>query len=254
MGEGPYLSDAARNEFIELALQEAGDKVTLFACAGDTSRARMMERALRYAAMGAHCIVLYLAPKTPADKAIDDLLAVAEACPAPCAYYETPANTGTPLVVEELSRILSHENIHVCKDSSNNALISQALTSKSYRPTNCKLLHGNEYCATATHLAGYDGVLHGGAVLTGAWMREVRRLLDEGSYVEAQELDRQKALFTGQIYNRFSRPLQNTIGQKYALKLLGILDHETVIIPQTLDDASHERIRIAVDANRKWLG
>jgi len=254
MGEGPFLSDEVRNAFVKIALQEVGDKMTVLACAGDTSRARMMERALRYASMGAHCVVLFVPPGAPLPKAIDDVLAVADACPVPCAYYEIPANTGTALVVEDLKRVLSHDNIHICKDSSNSALISQALTSEHHRPDNCKLWHGVEYCTVFSHLAGYDGILHGGAVMTGLWMREIWRQLDEGNTAAAQELDRQKSLFLAQVYNRFSRPLQSTVGQKYALKLLGCMDHETVAIPQSLDDASRKRIEAAVAANRKWLG
>lgn len=252
MGEGPYLSDAARNAFVEIALEEVGDRLTVMACAGDVSRTRMMERALRYADLGAHCVVLFLPPKIPAQKAIADVLTVADACPVPCAYYDIPANTGTPLVVDEILSILSHENIHVLKDSSGNALIQQGLTSER-RPADCLLWDGNEYHAVFTHLAGYDGVLHGGAALTGLWVRKIWELMEEGRYQEAEDLDRKKALFLARIYNRFSRPLQNTIGQKHALKLLGYLDHEAVVTDQSLDDGSRERIQAAVEEHRDWL-
>jgi len=252
MGEGPYLSDAVRNAFVEIALEEVGDRLTVMACAGDVSRTRMMERALRYADLGAHCVVLFLPPKIPAQKAIADVLTVADACPVPCAYYDIPANTGTPLVVDEILSILSHENIHVLKDSSGNALIQQGLTSER-RPANCLLWDGNEYHAVFTHLAGYDGVLHGGAALTGLWVRKIWELMEEGRYQEAEDLDRKKALFLARIYNRFSRPLQNTIGQKYALKLLGCLDHEAVVIDQSLDEGSRQRIEAAVEEHRDWL-
>jgi len=252
MGEGPFLSDTVRNGLVEIALEEVGDRLTVMACAGDVSRARMMERALRYADLGVHCVVLFLPPKIPAPKAIADVLAVADACPVPCAYYDIPANTGTPLVVDEILSILSHENIHVLKDSSGNALIQQGLTSER-RPADCLLWDGNEYHAVFTHLAGYDGVLHGGAALTGLWVRKIWNLMEEGRYQEAEDLDRKKALFLARVYNRFSRPLQNTIGQKYALKLLGYLDHEAVVIDQSLDEASRERIQAAVEEHRDWL-
>src|SRR5689334_16082752 len=53
MGEGMYLPDATRDAFVEVALEHAGTKLTIFATAADMSRARMRERALRYAKMGA---------------------------------------------------------------------------------------------------------------------------------------------------------------------------------------------------------
>lgn len=253
MGEGPYLSDATRNAFVELALQEAGDRLTLFASAGDVSRARMRERALRYADLGVHCVVLFLPPKIPAPRAIKDVLAVADACPVPCAYYDVPANTGTPLVVSEIVDILSHPNIDVMKDSSNNPLIAQGLTDPDLRPKDCQLLDGCEYHTTYSYQRGYDGVLHGGGALTGRWVRTIWESMQAGRTDEAREMDHRKALFLASVYNRFSRPLQNTIGQKYALKLLGILDHEAVVIDQTLDDASRTRIEQAVETHREWI-
>src|SRR5262245_1960353 len=52
MGEGLRLSDQVRDSFLELALAEAGDRLTIFATAADFSAARMRERAAKYAAMG----------------------------------------------------------------------------------------------------------------------------------------------------------------------------------------------------------
>lgn len=254
MGEGPYLTDDVRNAFVELALQEAGDRVTIFASAADTSRLRMEERALRYARMGAHCVVLCLpGVNTPPPKAVADVKAVAELCPAPCAYYETPENTGTALVLNELLDILSHRNIKVLKDSSNNALISQGLTAPEYRPLGVKLLDGIEYRTPISRLLGYDGVLHGGGVLTGRWVRRIWDTAGEGKLADAMAMDRAKAMFLARVYNRFSRPLQNAMGQKYALKLLGVLDHDTVAVNQSLDDAARTRIREAVAEYRNFI-
>ncbi len=253
MGEGPYLPDEVRNAFIATALQEAGDKVTVFASAADSSRERMKERALRYAKLGAHCIVLCLAPKISVAKAVADMKAIADACPIPCAYYDIPANTGTPLVVNEILDILSHPNIRVFKDSSNNALVHMGLTAPENRPAECVLLDGCEYHATFTRLCGYDGVLHGGGVLTAIWVRKIWELMNQGKWQEAMEMDRRKALFLAAVYNRFSRPLQNTMGQKYALKLLGAMNNETVVINQKIDEAARARIRKAVEDNKDLL-
>ena len=253
MGEGLLLSDAARNDFVETALQEAADRLTLFVSAADSSRARMLERARRYAAMGAHCVVLCLPPKTSVARAIADVKAVAEACPAPCAYYDTPENTGTPLALDEMMDVLSHPNIRVCKDSSNNALIAHLLTDPARRPAGVTLLDGVEYRTPWSRAVGYDGVLHGGGVLTGRWVRRIWQAADEGRMEEAVEMDRAKARFLAQVYNRFGRPLQNTAGQKYALKLLGAMDSDAVAVDQSLDDAARARVRVAVETNREQL-
>ena len=253
MGEGPLLSDAVRNAWLETALAEAGERVTIFAGTFDSSRARMRERALRYARMGAHCVVLCATPNTSPARAVEDVLAVADACPAPCAYYEAPFLSGTALALEEILRILAHPNIRALKDSSYNTGLSQGITAPEFRPEGVFLMDGAEYHTVFSALVGYDGVLHGGGVLTGRRVREVWQAVRAGDIPRAVALDREKSNFLSTVYHRFSRPLQNTIGQKYALKLLGVLHHETVLADQRLDDADRARIERAVAAHRPWL-
>jgi 4-hydroxy-tetrahydrodipicolinate synthase len=251
MGEGLVLSDNARNVFLQKALEAVNGRLTIFATAADLSRQRMIERARRYASMGADCIVLCVPPKVPVPKAIADVKATAEACPIPCAYYDIPENTGTNLVLSEMLDILTHPNIVACKDSSGNALIAQALTSAEFRPR-VKLLHGNEYATVHSALLGYDGVLHGGGAITGRYVRATLDAIAAGNVAEAIRLDREKSLLLAQVYNRFSRPLQNVIGQKYVLHLLGAMD-QVHAVEMTLSDADKARVKAAVDKHRAML-
>jgi dihydrodipicolinate synthase/N-acetylneuraminate lyase len=250
MGEGRLLAGRDRDGFVEIALEEAGDRLTLFASAADSSRERMREQAARYAAMGAPYVVLCLPPGVSAARAIADVKAVAESCTVPCCYYDVPAVTGAPLNLEQLRDLLSHPNIVALKDSSNNPLLSQALTAPEYRVPGVKIFDGVEYRTAWSRAVGYDGVVHGGAALTG---RRVRAIWEEPDPARASALDRENSLFLGTIYNRFSQPLQNTVGQKYVLKLLGVLEGEAVAVDQALDDASRVRIAAAVERSREWL-
>ena len=253
MGEGTLVADRDRETFLEIALSEVGDKLTIFVSTADSSRQRMKERALQYASMGAQCIVLCTPTGVSPAKAVEDVKAVADCCPVPCCYYDVPAATGVTLNVEEIISVLSHGNIVAMKDSSNNALSAQALTSAEFRVPGVALLDGVEYRTAFSHALGYDGVLHGGGTLTGLRVRAIWECARAGNMVEALALDRQNALFLAGIYNRFSRPLQNTIGQKYALGLLGVLDHETTLVEQHLDDASKSRIAAILAGQREWL-
>jgi 4-hydroxy-tetrahydrodipicolinate synthase len=253
MGEGSLVANQDRQAFLELALAEAGDKLTIFACAADTSRERMREQALLYASMGARCVVLTIPRGVSSRKGVEDVKAVADCCPVPCCYYDVPAATGVPLNAEEIFCLLKHENIVAMKDSSNNPLLSQALTSERYRVPGVKILDGVEYRTAYSKALGYDGVIHGGGTLTARRVRAIWEMGSNGQFDEARELDRENSLFLGTVYNRFSHPLQNTIGQKYALKLLGILETETVLLDQCLDEASKARISAAVEQSREWL-
>jgi dihydrodipicolinate synthase/N-acetylneuraminate lyase len=251
MGEGYILSDSARNAFVEASLSTAGDKLTLFASAADYSRQRMKERALRYAKMGAHCIVLCLPVNVPAAKSVADVKAVADACPIPCAYYDIPLNTGTALVLDEILSILAHPNIVAMKDSSGNPTLWQALCASEYRPK-VKLLHGTESCTAYSAMLGYDGLLHGGGVLSGKRIRAIWDAVESGKLDEAMKLDRENSLCLATIYNRLSRPMHNIAGQKHALKLLGAIENDHAI-EQSLDDAGRARVAGAVEKHRAWL-
>jgi 4-hydroxy-tetrahydrodipicolinate synthase len=44
MGEGPYLPEGVRDAFLELALDQVGGKLALFASVADLSRERMHDR------------------------------------------------------------------------------------------------------------------------------------------------------------------------------------------------------------------
>lgn len=252
MGEGSLVANGDREAFLDLALSEAGGELTIFVSASDSSRERMREQALQYASMGAPCVVLTAPRGVSAAKAIADVKAVAECCPVPCCYYEVPGSTGVALNAGEIFGLLTHGNIVAMKDSSNNPLLSQALTSR-YRVPGVAILDGVEYRAAYSRAVGYDGVIHGGAVLTGRRVRAIWEMAGNGKAAEAMRLDRENSMFLGTVYNRFSHPLQNTIGQKYALKLLGILEHETVLLDQSLDEASKARIAEAVSKDREWI-
>ncbi|HUS08668.1 MAG TPA: dihydrodipicolinate synthase family protein [Bryobacteraceae bacterium] len=253
MGEGALLSDATRRAFLGTALEVCAGRLTIFAGAADLSYSRMRERALEYAAMGAPCIVLCAPPEVSPGRAADDVRRTADACPVPCAYYEVPDRTGIALTLNEILSVLAHPNIVALKDSTANPLISQGIAAEGLRPTGVTLLDGCEYRTAFSQALGYDGVLHGGGVLTGRRVRAIWDLARSGKLREAIALDRENSLFLASVYNRFSRPLQNTIGQKYALKLLGVLEQANVEVEQSLDDASRRRIAQALDADRQWL-
>lgn len=253
MGEGLLLPEEVRTAFVETALEEVGDKLTLFVSAASRDEATMQERALRYAAMGAPCVVLSAPVGANSSDAVAQVLKVAEACPVPCAYYEVPPVTKVTLYVREIGKILAHPNICAFKDSSGNPLIAQALTSAEFH-ADVKLLDGVEYRVCYSAAVGYDGVIHGGGVLTGRRVRSIWSKASSGEVAEALELDRQNSLCLGHIYNRFGGPVQNIAGQKFALKLLGLFSDERVMVDQALDACARERIARTVDANRHWLG
>lgn len=250
MGEGRFLSNADRDLMVEKTLEAAGDRITIYCTVADASRALMIERAKRYVKMGAHAIVVCITPGRPAPKGITDVHAVADASEKPCAYYDIPVNTGVNLVLNQLLDILTHDNIKVMKDSSGNDLVAQALP--AHKPDGVSIFHGSEYRIAHTALLGYDGCLHGGGALTGRHVRMIWNAVKEGRIDDALKMDRENTLCLAKIYNRFEPNLQNVLGQKYALHLMGAMDHACDVDRNTLPDDAKQRVKQAVDAH-DWL-
>ncbi len=253
MGEGPMLSDKTRDDFVEVVLLETDDALPVFVSVADVSRQRMLERARRYVKMGAKWIVVTAPPGQSNGRVLADVKSIADACPVPCMYYEVPVNTGVTLQLDDLLDLVSHPNVRAIKDSTGNALLAQALTSEQYRPQGVTLFDGTEYHAALSAALGYDGVIHGGGTLTALAVRAIWAAACEGRWEEAFRIDRENSLFLASVYNRFSRPLQNIAGQKYALQLLGVFQSIECCVDQAVDDLSRARIEQAVTAYLGWL-
>ncbi|MGI6609977.1 MAG: dihydrodipicolinate synthase family protein [Limnochordia bacterium] len=253
MGEGPYLPEGVRDAFLELALDQVGGKLALFASVADLSRERMHDRAVRYARMGVDRVILLAPPGSDPAKAVADVKWLADACSVPCGYYEVPTNTNVALTIAQIIEILTHENITVFKDSSNNPLLAQHMASEAVRSTSVVALDGSEFRTAFSAALGYDGVLHGGAVLTARRVRRIWEAALRGLLEEAIRLDRENSLFLASVYDRVISRSRAIIGQKYALKLLEVFDHEHVVLDQYLDEAAQKRIVETVEANRNWL-
>src|SRR5688500_13474322 len=194
MGEGMLLRDQDRDALVTAAAEDVGGRVTVFAGTADASAARMTERALRYARLGADCAVLCIPTNATPKQGVADVLAAADACPIPCAYYDAPFNTASALVVDEVLQILAHPNVVAFKDSSGSPLLAQAVTSPRHRPPGVRLLSGVEYHTAYSALLGYDGVLHGGGVLTARLVRRAWDLARAGRIEDAMALDRECSL------------------------------------------------------------
>ena len=253
MGEGSLLTDRARERLVAIAHEELSGKITVLAGASDSSAVRMHERAVRYGALGADYVIFTIPLNVSIDRGIDELHKIASASMLPCGYYEVPAVTGRALSFSQLQRLVAHPNIHVFKDSSNNALHAQGIAAGLLRSANVTILDGVEFRTAFSASLGYDGVLHGGGAMTARRVRRIWELALVGNYREAIELDRINSLFLAAVYDRFLTSARATIGQKSVLKLLQVCDHETVILDQTLDGEARTRIEAALKSHHDEL-
>ncbi len=246
MGEGRLLSEKARQNMVAAVQEELAGHLTVFASASDATAEGMRVRALQNASMGVDYVILTLPEDGTAADGIRHICKIADTCSVACGYYEVPSVTGKALTFNQLQQLLAHPNIKVFKDSSNNALIAQAITDRHLRPEGVALLDGVEFHTTYSAGLGYDGILHGGGALTARRIRRIWQLMQAGNIDEAMTLDRKNSLFLASIYDRLATSYRATIGQKYALTILGVFAHDTVLLEQELDPAARSNIAAVI--------
>src|SRR6185369_826148 len=86
MGEGMLLDESIRTSFVETALADAGGQLSIFVSVADHTAEQMRERAIRYARMGASCLVLAAPVGISAAEAVKQVLDLCDTSTIPCAY------------------------------------------------------------------------------------------------------------------------------------------------------------------------
>jgi len=118
-GESATLEPAERDELLEIALAEAGDRVQVIAGTGAASTAQAVALSRRAAKLGA-AAVLVAAPyynRPPQRGLLAHFQRIADECPVPVILYNVPARTAVDLEPETVVALADHPNIAGIKEA-----------------------------------------------------------------------------------------------------------------------------------------
>ena len=159
-GEMTWLPDEVALQVAHVVVEEVAGRIPVYLGVGDTSTARTVERAARFADTGADYLVVttpfyYQVVSEP--RLVDHFAAVADRAPVPIVLYNIPQHTHcllTPAVVEALA---GHPRIAGIKDSTGDwAAFDQIL---ALRSDGFRVLQGHERLAAVSLWAGADGLI-----------------------------------------------------------------------------------------------
>lgn len=237
-GENPTLTPAEHRRVVELTVQTSNGRVPVLAGAGSNSTTRAVELAREAVDLGAAGILTitpYYNKPTP-DGLRRHFGAQAEAVEKmktgfPMIMYNVPGRTGLNMTAETTLRMAREiPNIAGVKEASGN--LEQILFILRDRPKDFLVLSGDDAWTLPLLAAGADGLV---SVASNEVPRLMRQLVDTRDIAIQNRL---LPLLTGNFIE------SNPIPVKAAMKMMGILESDTVRSPLApITDANRERMR-----------
>lgn len=241
-GENPALTAAEHQRVVEITIKTANGRVPVLAGAGNNNTARaveLAEQAIDLGADGILTITPYYNKPTP-DGLLRHFGAQAEAIEKkksgfPMIMYNVPSRTGLNMAADTTLRMAAEiPNIIGVKEAS--GIMEQILAILRDRPQGFLVLSGDDVWTLPLLACGSDGVI---SVASNEVPRLMRQMVD-GRDVAIQ--NRLLPLLTGNFIE------SNPIPAKAALKMMGVLESDTVRPPLApISAANAERLRAILE-------
>lgn len=202
-GEGPWLPDRERRRLIGFTRSAAGQRLHIAAQVTDNSVARVLDQIRAAQDAGADYALVAPPPvflNPTADRIVRHFLVIAEASPLPLGIYDLGTHRPNMIPTGRLREVYAHPNVHFVKDSSGlPARRAEALAARAARPA-LRLFNGDEFSCLDHFLAGYDGVIFGGAAAVAPKLHRVVDLFSAGRLAEARIADAEMRRILHGIY------------------------------------------------------
>ena len=236
MGEWAQLTQEERAEILEAASSESDIGDLLVGISEDSLKRTLlnMDQSMKHRSGG----FVAMLPNMRTSQ-VDPVVYFHTLCDhsdRPVYFYYAPFNNNIVLSPGQIAEIALHPNCGGIKNSAGQIMLRKELLALK-REKNFMLFEGCEWAIDEAVTFGCDGVVCGIGALAPAAIRKILDLVRRGDLSGAAEIQNQLiGLFHG-VYGKTS-----WIGQKYALKVLGVISSEQCRI-QPKDMLSSERKR-----------
>jgi 4-hydroxy-tetrahydrodipicolinate synthase len=249
-GENPALTTDEQRRVVEVCVQRANGKVPVLAGAGSNSTERAIELALIAIDLGADGVLTitpYYNKPTPDGlrRHFATQAAAIEKRSAgfPMIMYNVPGRTGVNMTAATTLQIAAEvPNVVGVKEASAN--MEQILTILRERREGFAVLSGDDAWTLPLIAAGADGLVSVASNEVPRLMREMCDAALSGDFGTARAINnRLLPLLTGNFIE------SNPIPVKAALKMMGVLENDTVRSPLApITDANREKLRAILKA------
>lgn len=158
-GESATMTDEEDNAVCEYVLKRVNGRIPVIAGSGSNCTASMLDKSLRYQAMGAQGLLI-IAPyynKTNEEGMYRHFATVVDAVDIPCILYNVPGRTGCSISEGVVKRLAGHPNVMGIKEASGN--MSYACKIARYLGPDFAMYSGNDDITVPILSIGGSGVI-----------------------------------------------------------------------------------------------
>ena len=253
MGEWTQFNNEFRDSVIRTAVDIVKGRLEVLAGIHATGLNLTLENMERLADVNCDSYVLTLPPlRTSAIKPLDYIMAILNKSDKPVYYYHAPANNGAELSIDQFKTFLDHPKLKGIKNSSGDMKLRKELImlKDQYDFT---LLEGHEWAIDESLLMGCDGALCGAGALASKPMVAIAKAVNAGNIAEAIRMQHELIRIFHGIYGENLETVW--VGQKYAMKYLGIIDNVNTLFqsPELLTSQRKKEIEMCMDKYKQVL-
>lgn len=158
-GESATMTDEEDDAVCEYVLKRVNGRIPVIAGSGSNCTASMLEKSLRYQAMGAQGLLI-ISPyynKTNEEGMYRHFATVVDAVNIPCILYNVPGRTGCAISEGVVKRLAGHPNVMGIKEASGN--MSYACKIARYLGPDFAMYSGNDDITVPILSIGGSGVI-----------------------------------------------------------------------------------------------
>ena len=158
-GESATMTDEEDNAVCEYVLKRVNGRIPVIVGSGSNCTASMLEKSLRYQAMGAQGLLI-ISPyynKTNEEGMYRHFATVVDAVDIPCILYNVPGRTGCSISEGVVKRLAGHPNMMGIKEASGN--MSYACKIARYLGPDFAMYSGNDDITVPILSIGGSGVI-----------------------------------------------------------------------------------------------
>ncbi len=248
-GEGPWLTEADREEMIRATVRFAAGRLRIAVQVTDNSAVRTLANVTLAAAWGAEIAVVaqpyFFLNGTP-DRQLEFYREIARNSPLPVGFYDRGKASPYVLPDAQLAELLTEPNIAMVKDSSQ--LVPHRdvfLAARKARPE-LVLLDGDEFECVSYLQAGYDGLLLGGGIFNAGLAHRIIAAVRAGDAAEAARCQARMNDLMLRVYGGSKIECWMT-GLKELLVQMGIFSTNTNLLEYPLTEHCRRQISEAVN-------
>ncbi len=240
MGEWTQLDNETRDEVIRIGTEAMAGRGEILAGIHSTGLNLTLKNMERIADIPFSSYVLTLPNGTSLIPPMTYLLTVLDAADRPVFYYHHPGVNGIRFGIDDFRRLAQHPRFAGLKNSASDMMLRKELLILK-QECDFLQLEGNEWAMDEALMLGCDGVLSGGGALTSKMMVALARAVDRQDFNEAMRIQHRLIKLFHLVYGKKLNSVW--AGEKYALKVLGVIDSEMTLIEDAETLLTPERRR-----------